>query len=353
MPLSYLFLIRVYLKYLIIITFGLGIFFVCIDTLKYSNDLPDSANLIVLFVLYDFMYACGFIFPISLLLAEVVLLSALLKNNEFTAFLSLGYSKKRIAIPIFCTAFICILGFIALNATPFAYAKENVDLIIDQNASSRNKGELLVKHQNNYIYFDKIFPLLQKANDIRVYTLQGKNLTQLIQAKEAFFENNRWNLKNVTIFTLNPDIDAKEKIMQIQQDETMGILEGFRPKILDIIYEKSGSVSIIDAISSLILLNNEQIQSPKIRGILYSLTIFPLFVFPVLVLVFTKMPLTTRYGELTFYIFRSILIALVSWGIFFALSRFAQSGFIHPEWSLLLPMCLWWLVGIYFTTKIN
>lgn len=42
-----------YLKYFLIIFLGLEGFFLAIDTLKYIEELPDSANLLILFLFYD------------------------------------------------------------------------------------------------------------------------------------------------------------------------------------------------------------------------------------------------------------------------------------------------------------
>ncbi|MDE7217457.1 MAG: LptF/LptG family permease, partial [Helicobacter sp.] len=127
-----------YLKYFCVITAGLGLFFVGIDVLKLASELPDSANLLILFILYDFAYALGFILPISILLSEVMVLSVLLRNNEFAALLSLGHSKRQIGLPIFICAALLLSAFVALNATPFAYSKEEVDRIINKNFTNRS-----------------------------------------------------------------------------------------------------------------------------------------------------------------------------------------------------------------------
>lgn len=342
-----------YLKYFCVITAGLGLFFVGIDVLKLASDLPDSANMLILFIFYDFAYALGFILPISILLSEVMVLSVLLRNNEFAALLSLGHSKRQIALPIFVCAALLLTTFVALNATPFAYSKEEVDRIINKNFTNRSKQEILVKHQNNYIYFDKVYPFAKRAEGIRIYTLNDNTLTRLVQATNAIFVNNEWQLLEVILF----DFNTNAKLGDIAYTQTklprLEILKGFKPKILDIIYEKSDSVSILDALSSLLFLQNQNIDSTKIRGILYSLIFFPFFCFPMLVILLRFMPLTVRYGELSWFVFASILMSLMAWGVFFALSRFAMSGFIHPEWAFVLPMILWFLLGFVVALRLN
>ncbi len=342
-----------YIKYFILITVALCFFFVGIDILKFSHQLPDSANLMILFFLYDFIYALGFILPISLLLSAIVVFAVLLRNNEFVALLSLGYSKQQIIQPIFIIASLVLICFIGTNASPLAYAKEKVEQIINKNSNNRSKGELLVKYKNNYVYFERIYPLIQKAEGIRVYTIEGKNLLQFIVASHATFIKNKWQLQDVTLLTFSPGFKLGEQAFSKEVLPTLEILEGFKPKILDIIYERSGSVSIIDALTSLNFLESEEVNLSKIRGILYSLVLFPFFSIPTLALILFKMPYTIRYGEMTPYIFSALLISLMAWGVFFALSRFSMSGFIHPEWVFVLPMCLWFCLGWIFLKKFN
>lgn len=350
---TFWFVAQYYLKFFCIITAGLGLFFVGIDMLKLAPELPDSANLLILFILYDFAYALGFILPISIMLSEIMVLSVLLRNNEFAALLSLGHSKRQIALPIFICAALLLVTFVGLNATPFAYSKEEVDRIVNKNFTNKSKQEILVKHQNSYIYFDKVFPFTKHAEGIRVYTLENNTLIQLIQATNAVFINDQWQLLEVTLFDFNPNAKLGDIAYTQTNLPKLAILKGFKPKILDIIYEKSDSVSIIDAFVSLFFLQNQNIDSTKIRGILYSLIFFPFFCFPMLAILLRFMPLTARYGELSWFVFASILMVLMAWGIFFALSRFAMSGFIHPEWAFVLPMLLWFLVGWVIILRLN
>lgn len=335
------------MRYFCIITLGLGLFFVGIDVLKFASELPDSANLLILFILYDFGYALGFILPISLLLAEITTLSVLLRNNEFAALLSLGYSKKQIAMPIFCCAFILLLGFVALNATPFAYAREEAEGLINKNFMNRSKQEILVRHQNSYIYFDKIYPLSQRAENVRIYTIENDSLQQLVFASSAIFVEGKWRLTHVTLFSFAQNTYKEQRL------DSLDVLQGFEPRLLDIIYEKGGMASILDAVSSFLFLQTWGLDSSRVRGVLYSLTLFPWFCMPMVAIILRFMPLFVRYGELGWFVFGSILMALISWGICFALSRFAMSGAIHPEWAFACPMLLWLLVGFVVYLTLN
>lgn len=353
MKLAWRFVGALYLKYFAILLLALELFFVGIDLLKFADDLPASANLLVLFIAYDALYALHFILPIALVLAQILLFVVLLRTNELTALLALGYSKREIATPVLWLAILLTLASIAMNATPLAYAKEKVDAILDKGYVSGFKRELFVKHHDRYIYFGKIYPLLQRAEDIKVYRLESGHVREWIEAKEAQFVEDSWHLRGARIMRLPSDLRLGASPLEVESVDSVEILEGFRPRILDSIYERQGAVSILDAVESLQLLSAQQVNSQKIRGILYSLGLFPFFAPLCMVLVAYYMPLSARYGSLALVIFGSILGALLAWGIFFALSRLSMSGFIHPEASLVLPLMAWALVALGYWRRLR
>lgn len=348
MPLALRFIGGIYLHYFFMLFLGLELFFVGIDLLRFADQLPDSANLVVLLIVYNSLYAAGFIVPIALVLAQILLLITLLRTHQLTALLALGYSKQSIAFPVLLVALSITLGLIFLNATPFAYAKERADLILDKRQIDSSKRDLFVKYDDSYVYFGIIYPLLQKAERVKVYRLQDGVVVQRVEAKEAHFKENSWHLLDATVITLprEPTL-GKTSPLRIERQATLAILEGFKPRILDSIYERQGAISSLDALESWILLQRQQVNSQRVRGIFYSLVLFPLFAPLCLPFVALYLPTTMRYGRLAVAIFASIIGVLVVWGVFFALSRFAMSGFIQPEMSLVVPTLFLGLFSIW------
>ena len=243
-----------YLKYLFVLFVSLECFFVAIDLVKYLDVLPNFANFVVLLVFYDFIYASNFILPLSLILAQIVLVISMLRNSQFTAFLALGYSKSRIFLPIFSIAFLIASAFVLLNATPFAYAKEKVDLIVERGYLGSYKSDLFIKYDNNYIYFAKIFPLLQSAEGIQVFEVEDEEVLRIIEAPKATFNEGEWILENAKITTIQPQLEVGKNPLWVEEQKVYKTLVGFKPKILDNIYEKQGSISIVDAFEAMNLL---------------------------------------------------------------------------------------------------
>ena len=134
----------------------------------------------------------------------------------------------------------------------------------------------------------------------------------------------------------------------------MHTLDGFKPKILDNVYESKTDFSIFDAVSALVLLKEQGINTQKIRGVIYNQIIIPFFVLPMILLVYAYASLNSRFFNLGKFTSLSIFGTLIVWGFFFMLFKLTSSGSIVPEFSLLLPMLIWLILSTYiYNKKIN
>lgn len=330
-----------YLKYFLVIFLGLEGFFIAIDMLKYIDDLPDSANLLVLFLFYDGIFALTYTLPISLVLCSIVFYIAFLKSSQLTALMALGYSKRQILTPLLCISSFFILAFIGLNATPFAYAREYVDGIVYQQDTNAREN-LLLKSGNQYVFVRKLYPLFNggaRAEGIKIFELdKNYKLQAYYESKEAYFEKSTWILKNALISTLNSQLVLGEKALILDQAKELGVLKGFSSKVLETIAQDKPTASIIDALASFEIAYKQGVSSDKIRGILYGQVLIPFFVPLCIAIIAFYIPSLPRYGNLALISFVCILGALAVWGVFFSLSQLSVAGLIYPEIGLLLPM---------------
>ncbi|MCI5967994.1 LptF/LptG family permease [Helicobacter sp.] len=354
MKLFFRYISFLYLKYFFYLFISLECFFVAIDLVKFLDNLPSSANLFILLLAYDFMYASQFVLPLSLILAQIALLINLLKSAQFTAFLTLGYSRFKIFIPIFLLSFLITIIFIALNSTPFVYAKERVDLMINQGFVGNFKSDLFLKYNNNYIYFKKIYPLLQSAEGVVVYEFDNTNnvLTHIVESQKAQFNGQDWILENATITTLQNTLELGKNPLKIQKESVYKTLRDFKPKILENIYEKQGSISILDAFEALILLKAQNANTQKVRAALYNLLFFPFFAPLIMVCLAVFIPNSNRYANFSLMTLGMILGVLITWGIFFSFSKLSISGFLQPEFSVIMPIFALFLASSFCLYKI-
>ncbi|RDU74303.1 permease [Helicobacter anseris] len=343
-----------YFRFVLIIFSALQVFFISIDSLKYLDQLPSSANLIILFFVYDFLYALNYTLPISILLASIIFYLNLTKSNQYTAFLALGYSKRKILSPILMVSTFLILFYIGLNATPFVYAQEKAEAIISQGNFSNITEDLLVKYKDNYVYFGKIYPLIQKAENIKVFKLDSNGILEnFAQSKEAHFIDNYWVMNQAIVSSVPKQLILGAKGLEVKEEEEFRILKGFRPKVLDTIYQNKPSVSIIDAFQSLHILKKQEANHTKIRAILYSFILVPFFVPLTIMIIAFFIPSLARYSNLALLGFIFIVLSLVIWGLFFAFGKMSVSGLLSPELMLLIPLSLLCLLSLFYISRIN
>ncbi len=350
------FIVLHYLKYFCIIFSALELFFVTIDTLQYIDKLPDSANLLVLYIFYDCVYAMSYTLPISLALSAIIFLINLLKTNQLTALLALGYSRLRILSPVvaMCVFFTC--AHIGLNCTPLAYALEQVELIVHNQTLVNVRTDVLLKFDDKYIYMGKIFPLEDggaRVENIKIFELDSLDLRQHYSAKSGVFVNNQWRLSDVDLVSISPQLKIGSKAIDKQEIARLELLKGFRPKVLDTFAKDKPRVSIIDAIDTLRISIKQGTSSTKMRGIIYALAIAPFFVPLSILIIASFIPSLARYENLAILGFSCVLGVLMVWGLFFSFAEFSTAGLIQPEMGVLAPFLILLGFTLHFLRKIN
>lgn len=351
---AFFFIGKNYLRYFLIIFLALEFFFIGADTIKYSDKLPDSANLLILFFFYDALYALNYTLPLSLILGSILFYITFLKSLQLPALLALGYSRRKILSPVLIISLSITLGYIALNATPFVYAQEKAEVIVNKNALQNTQEDIFVKHNNNYVYFQKVFPLLNKASGIKVFELQNNELVNFIQANKAVYTQGYWVLENAEIIGIdNHHFSYDENVLTHTNQKELKILHNFRPKVLDTFSKDKPTVSIIDAITSAKILISQKLDFEKVRSILYNFILIPLFIPMCIIVIASFIPSLARYENVALLSFSLVIFSLVVWGVFFSISKFSISGIIHPEFGILIPLCIFFLYSLYRFYFIN
>jgi lipopolysaccharide export system permease protein len=345
------YILKKYLLNFIIVLISLEIFFVGIDFLQNFKSIPHSANLQILYVLYMTFFTLTITLPLSIVFAWIVTLVVFIKNNEFVAFNALGATNKKIILPIINISILLLSLLIFLQMTPLAYSSDQKKKILDNEYFTSSKSDIFLKYNDYYIYFKKLLPLEKRAEDIHIFKISGKDVIETIIGEKAYFQNDKWYVVNVKIINKPKDLNVDSSKLDIRYEKFLHTLDGFKPKILDNVYDNKSDFSIIDAVSALVLLNNQGINTDKIRSILYNLIIIPFFVIPLILLIFAYAALNSRFFNIAKFTSFSIFGTLVIWGLFFVLYKFTNGGVLVPEISILLPMFLWIIISVYFYNK--
>lgn len=345
------YILKKYLINFIIVLISLELFFVGIDYLQNFKDIPASANLQLLYILYNGFFTLTLALPLSIVFGWVITLVVFIKNNEFVAFNALGSTRREIFFPVVGISILLLTFLVSLQMTPLAYSYEQKKKILDNEYFTSTKSDIFLKYNDHYVYFKKLFPLEKRAEDIHIFKVDNKDVVETIIAKKAYFQNDKWYVLDAKVINKPKELDIKSSKLDVRYEKFLHTLEGFKPKILDSVYENKADLSIYDAISALVLLKEQGINTQKIRGALYNQIFIPFFVLPLLLLIYAYTSLNSRFFNMGKFASFSIFGTLVVWGFFFMLFKFTNSGGVLPELSLLLPIFLWSIISIYFYNK--
>ncbi|EFU70313.1 LptF/LptG family permease [Aliarcobacter butzleri] len=345
------YILKKYLINFIIVLISLELFFVGIDYLQNFKNIPASANLQLLYILYNSFFTLTLALPLSIVFGWIVTLVLFIKNNEFVAFNALGATRKNIFMPVVIVSISLLITLIFLQMTPLAYSYEQKRKILNDEYFSNTKSDIFLKYNEYYVYFQKLLPLEKKAENIHIYKVKGDNLVETIIGEKAYFQNDKWYVVDVKVINKPENIDINNSKLDVRYEKFLHTLEGFKPKILDNVYESKSDFSIMDAVSALILLKDQGMNTQKIRTILYNQLIIPFFVIPILILVYSFASLNSRFFNMAKFVSFSIFGTLIVWGFFFLVFRLTSSGTIIPEISMLLTMFIWMVFSIYFYNK--
>ncbi len=344
------FIALLYFKNFIILFFALEIFFTGIDLMQNFKNLPDSANLQILYTTNIFLYFINFTLPLSLIFAMISSIFQIINSNELVALYSLGVSKQNIIKPIVFISLIITFTYIMLNATGFVKAGEYARNIKKYGEIERETKNLFLKSHDNYVYIETLFPIKKEGQNITIFTTQNGDLTGVLKAKKAIFKGNYWELFDVKKL-IKPIPITKDSKLTFQNIPYVKALEGFKPEIIDNLFKGRSKLNIQNSISAITLLNEQNINTDKIRGNLYLMLFFPLFAPIVILTLFYPMPIMRRGSNMGMLSSLYIFGVLILWGLFFTLAKISTNGSILPELGILLPMVILTLASFYIINK--
>lgn len=345
------YIVKNYLKNFFVIFIALDFFYVGVDLLTNYNNIPDSANLQILYALFQGMNAVNYVLPLSIVFGMVVTYFSMIKSNELICMYASSISKRALVRPFFITALGLTIVYIGLNCTEFAYAYEYSSNLKKYNRISTSSEDLFLKHNNQYIYFKKLDPLKQVAYDVTIFEVDSVDLTKIIRASVATFIQNYWNLEKVSIIhkprihSLDDDGYRTESVDQLKT------MENFKPKIMDNVYQSEYALSISDGIDALRFFNEQGVNTSKIKATLFYQLFFPFFAPFLIVILYYKAPVMGRYFNMALIASSFAFVTLIVWSGLFLLSRLAANGVVFAEIAILLPIVLLLFVALYFYAK--
>ena len=336
-----------YLKYFFVILGALVLFLVGFDFMDKADQLSRSANIMLIYLVYKSFFAIDMLLPLSLIFAMITTKIFLIRSNALVSFYSLGYSRVDILKPFVVVSTGIIVLFISLHNLPkFSRADEFSKNIRVHSQYLHPSKDLFFIYEDKYVYFSKLLPLTNEAQDVRVFSIKNKSLKEVIVAKKASYKDDAWYIQEADLLIKPDDMSFSSPGMIVNEEKNLRILEGFRPKMLDQIYEGKVNFTIGDAIDAYALLDKQGIDTGSIKGALYKIFIYPFFVPSVVVIIFFLVPMSVRFLNVSLFSFGAVLATLLVWGILFMLIEISTNKTISSEIGIIAPVAILFLIAL-------
>ncbi len=336
-----------YLKYFFIILIALVMFLVGFDYMENSQKLSSSANLVLIYLVYKIFFAIDMLLPLSLIFAMITTKIFLIRSNALVSFYSLGYTRVDILRPFVVVATSVIVIFISLHAMPsFSRAEEFSKNILKNSSYLSPTRDLFFVYKDKYVYFSKMLPLQERAEGIRVFSTKNNMIKEVLVASNAMYRDGFWHIEEADLITRPDDVSLTSKGMRASNQKDLNILKGFRPKILDQVYEGKVNFTISNAIEALFLLKNQGVNTDSIKGALYKIFVYPFFVPCLVVIIFFFVPVSVRFLNVSLFSFGAILATLLIWGVLFMLIELSNNKTISSEAGVVVPVVILFFIAL-------
>jgi lipopolysaccharide export system permease protein len=337
-----------YTKYFLIILIALSAFMVGFDYIGNMEKLDISANLLLIYLVYKTFFAIDMLLPLALVFGMISTKIYLIHSNALVSFYSLGYSRVDVLRPFVVVSILFTLLFISLHAWSNFSRADEFSNNIRKNAQYLNPTkDLFFAYQGKYIYFSELLPLQEKALGIRVFNVKDNSLHSVLEASNAVYRDNAWFIKKADIIQKPNDLSFLSPGISVTSTHDLKILEGFRPKMLDQIYEGKVNFTIKNAIDAILLLDNQNIDTSTIKGALYRIFFYPFFAPFLIVIIFFFVPISVRFLNVSLFSFGAILSTLLVWGMLFMLIELANNKTIPSEVGVVLPIVVLFLTALW------
>jgi lipopolysaccharide export system permease protein len=317
------------------------------DYIDNADKLSKSANLLLIYLAYKSFFAIDMLLPLALVFAMISTKIFLIRSNALVSFFSLGYSRVDVLRPFVVVSTSIIVLFISLHSwSSFARADEFSNNIRKNAQYLSPTRDLFFTYKGQYVYFSKMLPLQEKAEDIRVFTIKDNSLKEVLVAKSALYRDGFWTIKEADIISKPDDLSFVSSGIYVNEVNNLKILEGFRPKMLDQVYEGKVNFTIRDAVDAIMLLDEQNINTSSIKGALYKIFIYPFFVPCLIVIIFFFVPMSVRFLNVSLFSFAAILATLLIWGVLFMLIELANNKTIPSEIGVIAPVLILFFIAI-------
>jgi lipopolysaccharide export system permease protein len=154
------------------------------------------------------------------------------------------------------------------------------------------------------------------------------------------YQDDYWVVKDAKTMLKPAQVGLKSEGIVISQKQDLKLLKDFRPDILDQVYEGSSTYTILDAFEAMKILDEQNVNTDKVKSVLYKTIVYPFFVPFVVIIIFFFVPISPRFLNVTLFSFGALLSTLLVWGMFYTLIQLSNAQTVSGEVGIVLPVLL-------------
>jgi len=336
-----------YARNMLLLLFGITLAVVLIDYLKQSTYITDLGNQMILYLFYMWEFRISQFYPLAIVFAAVITYMSFVRSNILVSFLSLGYTRKQLFIPFIFPAFILYIVIIMLQTGEFSYAKERAKAILSHTKNTRVVNDLFFKYDDTFVYVKKLDPIKKVLQEVTIFNLKNKVVESTVILDSALYSGVNWVAKRAVLIQKQYEKEKGTlKGFSKKQMKNYQFLRGYKPKVIELIYEGK-SLTLIDAINTYRVLKDQHLNTDKIKASFYSKIVLPLFSFAMMVILFFKSSYHARYMNRELVLALALGGTLVIWGGLYALYSLSISGTVSPDLAMVLPVILLLFYAFY------
>ena len=336
------------------IVLGLIALFSFFDFIREINDLGKGGYGLLQVINYVILSMPGHIYeiiPLGVLIGAMYTVGQLSQNSEFTVMRSSGLSVKKIAASlIYVGLLFCLLTFVIGDLISPNSEKNAQRLKIsstDSVVSQEFKSGFWIKDGKSFVNIENVLPD-SSLEDIHIYEFDNDfKLRTIVNAKEGFFQDGQWKLKDISLTSMGED---KVILTKIENGNWKSLIRPEMMNALIISPEKMSTMNLVKFINYL-QINNQKVTKYEIA--LWEKLIHPIM--PLVMLIFA-VPfgfLQERSGGKYLKMFIGIVIG-ISYQILNTMIR--HLGLLNdwqPFMSSLIPTMIFLSIGLYLIFRIE
>ncbi|MGD9808692.1 MAG: LptF/LptG family permease [Deferribacterales bacterium] len=226
------YILRLFIKYTLIVQIFVAIISLIANTFQHTKMLNDYNITFFTLIVFDLMkipYLLYTTMPMTIVISTMLCMVTLLKNNELTAYVSLGGKIRNLAAPFILS------GLVLAGVLYYAADVINPKVMLKREQFSyekiRNKAftvtgkltDLWLKESDTvFINISLMDPIAKQIIGVKEYHLNDNfQVGELITYDSATFEEGQWIEQNKNVYTMDPVPMLKQHDAEIREKRSL------------------------------------------------------------------------------------------------------------------------------------